>query len=98
MGDLTTYRETDRDLADYEEHALGADLVTPRIGFMQHEIYVGGVKVMHGGAVLGLCPGERWKRYLCRISAGRGWSPLITTYRDERERVRALASHAVAGS
>jgi Lecithin retinol acyltransferase len=41
----------DRALALSEEPPLGAHLITPRIGFVHHGIYVGDGKVMHCGAV-----------------------------------------------
>jgi hypothetical protein len=39
-----------------EEPALGAHLVSPRIGFVHHGIYLGNGKVIHCGAVSGLLP------------------------------------------
>ena len=48
--------ETDRKLADHEEPPLGAHLVTPRIGFVHHGIYVGQGKVVHCGALSALVP------------------------------------------
>jgi hypothetical protein len=48
--------ETDRKLADHEEPPLGAHLVTPRIGFVHHGIYVGQGKVVHCGAVSAFVP------------------------------------------
>ena len=44
-------RSRDRALALSEEPPLGAHLITPRIGFVHHGIYVGDGKVMHCGAV-----------------------------------------------
>jgi len=44
-------RARDRALSLSEEPPLGAHLVTPRIGFVHHGIYVGDGKVMHCGAV-----------------------------------------------
>jgi hypothetical protein len=41
----------DRALALSEEPPLGAHLISPRIGFVHHGIYVGDGKVMHCGAV-----------------------------------------------
>jgi Lecithin retinol acyltransferase len=41
----------DQALALSEEPPLGAHLITPRIGFVHHGIYVGHGKVMHCGAV-----------------------------------------------
>jgi hypothetical protein len=40
----------DRLLAPDEEPALGAHLVTPRLGFTHHGIYVGGGRVVHYGS------------------------------------------------
>lgn len=48
--------ETDRKLADHEEPPLGAHLVTPRIGFVHHGIYVGQGKVVHCGALATFVP------------------------------------------
>jgi hypothetical protein len=39
-----------------EEPAPGAHLVSPRIGFVHHGIYLGDGKVIHCGAVSGLLP------------------------------------------
>jgi hypothetical protein len=41
----------DRLLSGNEEPALGAHLVTPRLGFAHHGIYVGGGNVVHYGAL-----------------------------------------------
>lgn len=41
----------DRRLTVSEEPPLGAHLVTPRIGFVHHGIYLGNGKVIHCGAV-----------------------------------------------
>jgi len=49
-------RGYDRRLAEWEEPPLGAHLVTPRIGFVHHGIYVGEGRVMHCGGVSGLLP------------------------------------------
>ena len=46
----------DRILRDREEPPLGAHLVTPRIGYRHHGIYVGAGKVVHCGAVSRLLP------------------------------------------
>jgi hypothetical protein len=43
-------RRDDRRLAEDEEPALGSHLVTPRLGFAHHGIYVGCGKVVHYGA------------------------------------------------
>jgi hypothetical protein len=49
----------DRILARHEEPALGAHLVTPRLGFAHHGIYVGGGRVVHYGSfTLGWRPVE----------------------------------------
>lgn len=46
----------DHALAVSEEPPLGAHLVTPRIGYIHHGIYVGDGKVMHCGAVSRFLP------------------------------------------
>ena len=43
-------RRNDRRLAEGEEPALGSHLVTPRLGFAHHGIYVGHGRVVHYGA------------------------------------------------
>jgi hypothetical protein len=43
-------RRGDRLLSDNEKPALGAHLVTPRLAFAHHGIYVGGGNVVHYGA------------------------------------------------
>jgi Lecithin retinol acyltransferase len=43
-------RRNDRRLAEGEEPALGSHLVTPRLGFAHHGIYVGFGRVVHYGA------------------------------------------------
>lgn len=48
-GALPRWR--DRTLAMFEEPALGAHLITPRIGYVHHGIYSGHGNVMHCGAV-----------------------------------------------
>jgi len=45
-------RPNDRRLAQGEEPALGSHLVTPRLGFAHHGIYVGRGKVVHYGALV----------------------------------------------
>jgi hypothetical protein len=40
----------DRPLAGNEEPALGAHLVTPRLGYTHHGVYVGAGRVVHYGA------------------------------------------------
>jgi hypothetical protein len=42
---------SDRLLADGEEPDAGAHLITPRLGFTHHGIYVGGGKVVHYGTL-----------------------------------------------
>jgi hypothetical protein len=44
------FRRGDRLLAQNEEPALGAHLVTPRLGYTHHGVYVGGGTVVHYGA------------------------------------------------
>lgn len=44
-------RWQDRTLAKSEEPAPGAHLITPRIGYVHHGIYLGNGKVIHCGAV-----------------------------------------------
>jgi hypothetical protein len=44
-------RQSDRHLAHGEEPPLGAHLVTPRLGFAHHGIYVGDGKVVHYGTL-----------------------------------------------
>jgi lecithin:retinol acyltransferase len=46
----------DRLLLDKEEPPAGAHLVTPRIGFVHHGIYLGAGKVIHCGAVSWFLP------------------------------------------
>lgn len=43
-------------LADHEEAPAGAHLITPRIGYVHHGIYLGAGKVIHCGAVSRLLP------------------------------------------
>ena len=50
-------RRNDRPLAKGEEPVLGSHLVTPRLGFAHHGIYVGGGRVVHYGA---LAHGLQW--------------------------------------
>ena len=49
-------RWQDRKLAKSEEPAPGAHLITPRIGYVHHGIYLGSGKVIHCGAVSCLIP------------------------------------------
>jgi len=44
-------RRNDRRLAEGEEPALGSHLLTPRLGFAHHGIYVGCGRVVHYGAL-----------------------------------------------
>jgi hypothetical protein len=46
----------DRLLSDNEEPPAGAHLVTPRIGFVHHGIYLGAGRVIHCGAVSRFLP------------------------------------------
>lgn len=57
--DVRSYlpRWRDRRLAMPEEPAPGAHLVTPRIGFVHHGIYLGNGRVIHCGAVSCFLPG-----------------------------------------
>jgi hypothetical protein len=54
---LIGLRRRDRLLAQNEEPSLGSHLVTPRLGFAHHGIYVGGGNVVHYGAVARYLPG-----------------------------------------
>jgi hypothetical protein len=47
----------DRLLAGNEEPALGAHLVTPRLGYVHHGVYVGGGTIVHYGGFL-----YHWRR------------------------------------
>jgi len=51
-----TPRTRDGILLDQAEPPLGAHLITPRVGFLHHGIYVGGRKVVHCGAVSWFLP------------------------------------------
>lgn len=57
----------DRRLAMSEEPPAGGHLVSPRIGFVHHGIYLGDGKVIHCGAVSRFLP--RWRKFLCGNSA-----------------------------
>ncbi|HEX5458951.1 MAG TPA: lecithin retinol acyltransferase family protein [Steroidobacteraceae bacterium] len=46
----------DHPLADDEEPAVGTHLLTARIGYVHHGIYLGAGKVIHSGAVSGFLP------------------------------------------
>jgi Lecithin retinol acyltransferase len=45
-------RQGDRCIREGEEPALGSHLLTPRLGFAHHGIYVGGGRVVHYGALV----------------------------------------------
>jgi Lecithin retinol acyltransferase len=49
-------RWQDHALAKAEEPAVGAHLITPRVGYVHHGIYLGSGRVMHCGAVSRLIP------------------------------------------
>ena len=95
MGKSTVYRETDRRLGDDEEPPLGAHLITPRIGFVHHGIYVGAGRVVHYGAVAGFIPkGPVEEVALSCFSRGRPMSvragpPLRFTAQEVVERARS---------
>ena len=64
-------RWNDRRLAEGEEPALGSHLVTPRLGFAHHGIYVGCGRVVHYGAfVHGLHRGPVEEVSLARFTHG----------------------------
>lgn len=64
-------RRKDRRLAANEEPALGSHLVTPRLGFAHHGIYVGCGRVVHYGAfVHGLHWGPVEEVSLARFTHG----------------------------
>ena len=64
-------RRNDRRLAEGEEPALGSHLVTPRLGFAHHGIYVGCGRVVHYGAfVHGLHGGPVEEVSLARFTHG----------------------------
>ena len=64
-------RRNDRRLAEGEEPALGSHLVTPRLGFAHHGIYVGCGTVVHYGAfVHGLHRGPVEEVSLARFTHG----------------------------
>ena len=64
-------RGNDRRLAEGEEPALGSHLVTPRLGFAHHGIYVGCGSVVHYGAfVHGLHRGPVEEVSLARFTHG----------------------------
>jgi hypothetical protein len=48
--------DCDHLLADDEEPPVGTHLVTPRIGYVHHGIYLGAGKVIHSGAVSRFLP------------------------------------------
>jgi hypothetical protein len=55
-GVFNGWSQSDRSLLGSQEPALGSHLVTPRLGFVHHGIYVGGGKVIHCGAIRGIVP------------------------------------------
>jgi Lecithin retinol acyltransferase len=64
-------RRNDRRLAEGEEPALGSHLLTPRLGFAHHGIYVGGGRVVHYGALAhGLHRGPVEEVSLARFTHG----------------------------
>ena len=64
-------RWNDRRLAEGEEPALGSHLVTPRLGFAHHGIYVGCGRVVHYGALVhGLHRGPVEEVSLSRFTHG----------------------------
>ena len=64
-------RRNDRLLAEGEEPALGSHLVTPRLGFAHHGIYLGFGRVVHYGAfVHGLHGGPVEEVSLARFTHG----------------------------
>jgi hypothetical protein len=65
-------------LDERDEPPVGAHLVTPRIGFVHHGIYLGAGKVMHCGGIPGLVPGGPVEEVsLAYFSRGR---PIAVTY------------------
>jgi len=50
--DFARASRTDRLLAPNEEAPLGSHLITPRLGFVHHGIYVGSGRVVHYGALV----------------------------------------------
>ena len=64
-------RRSDRRLREGEEPALGSHLLTPRLGFAHHGIYVGGGRVVHYGALVhGLHRGPVEQVPLARFTHG----------------------------
>src|SRR5579862_494981 len=69
---LTMVNRNDRLLAHNEEPPLGSHLVTPRLGFAHHGIYVGGGRVVHyGGFGYRLLRGPVEEISLARFKHGR---------------------------
>ena len=96
MRDFADWRKNDRELAGHEEPPPGAHLVSPRVGFVHHGIYVGDGKVVHsGGAALGLVPwGPVEEVSLSRFGRGRPVSvrsglPATFTAQEVIERARS---------
>ncbi len=94
------HRRCDRKLADGQEPPLGAHLVTPRLGFVHHGIYVGGGKVIHFGGVSGFLPrGPVEEVSLWYFSRGhevsvRGGEPARFTAQVVIERARSRAGES----
>jgi Lecithin retinol acyltransferase len=66
-------RRNDRRLAEGEEPALGSQLLTPRLGFAHHGIYVGCGRVVHYGALAhGLHRGPVEEVSLAHFTHGHG--------------------------
>jgi Lecithin retinol acyltransferase len=64
-------RQSDRRLAEGEEPALGSHLLSPRLGFAHHGIYVGCGRVVHYGALAhGLHRGPVEEVSLARFTHG----------------------------
>lgn len=85
----------DRLLAGNEEPALGAHLVTPRLGYVHHGVYVGGGTVVHyGGFVYHWRRGPVEETSLTRFAQGRPiWlRPSGPNSRDCEEIVRRARS------
>ena len=83
-------RRNDRRLAEGDKPALGSHLVSPRLGFAHHGIYVGCGRVVHYGAfVHGLHRGPVEEVSLARFTHGQG--------EHSRQRHRADERHADEG-
>ena len=83
-------RWNDRRLAEGEEPALGSHLVTPRVGFAHHGIYVGCGRVVHYGAfVHGLHRGPVEEVPLTRFTHGHTlWVRPVAAHFDREEVIR----------